>query len=260
MLKQDNIESREVLKYTTLKEHYIELRIRLIICIITFVVTSVLCFFIADKIYAVLAQPLFAILGDDPNRKLIFTSLTEGFATYIKISFYAGFIVSFPMSAAQLYFFVAPGLYKKEKKVLIPYLISVPILFTLGGVLVYYLVIPTAWKFFISFESLSSSSMPPIVLEAKISEYLDLVLELIIGFGLAFQLPIILTLLTRVGVMSSRLLSQYRKYAIILVFILAAIMTPPDVISQVTLALPLMLLYEISIIICKFIEKRSSNA
>ncbi len=234
--------------------HLAELRKRLMIISFTFLLCTCIAYLYAENIYNYLTLPLSEASGDKTH-KFIFTGLTEAFFTYIKLSFFAGFIMAFPVIAAQLYFFVAPGLYKKEKMVLLPYLIASPILFLVGALLVYFYVMPLAWKFFIGFETIGSSSKMPMVLEARISEYLSLVISLIVGFGLAFQMPIILILLSQVGFIKGSWLAEKRRFAIVVIFILAAILTPPDVISQIALAIPLLLLYEISIIICKRIEK-----
>ncbi len=235
--------------------HWVELRTRVFLCVITFIFFTLLSYYYSEQIYAFLTNPLVEVYPPKEGRRLIFTNLTEAFFTYFKISCYAGVIFSFPFVAFQLYFFVAPGLYKREKKWLIPIFIFSPLLFFSGAAIVYYFVMPLAWKFFLSFESINSESHLPIVLEARISDYLDITLEMIIGFGLAFQLPIIALLLAKVGVVKGSWLSAQRKYAVVIIFIIAAILTPPDVISQVLLALPLLLLYEISIVICKAIEK-----
>ena len=188
------------------------------------------------------------------NKKLIFTSLTEGFFTYTKLAIWSGFILSFPIFAWQLYFFISPGLYKKEKWMVLPYIVFAPILFLSGAAFVYCIVMPYTWEFFLSYEI--HTSIVPIALEAKISEYLDLVIEMVIGFGLAFQMPLIISILNSAGVIFADGLKAYRKYAIVGIFVIAAVLTPPDVISQVILAVPLMLLYEVSILICGYLEKK----
>lgn len=234
--------------------HLHELRKRLIISVLGVVIASCVAYIYAENIYNYLTLPLAEASGDK-NHKLIFTGLTEAFFTYIKLSCFAGFIIAFPIIATQLYFFIAPGLYRKEKKIVLPYLIAAPILFLLGAALVYFYVMPLAWKFFIGFETIGANAKMPIVLEARVSEYLALVISLIMGFGLAFQMPIILVLLAQVGFVQGSWLAEKRRFAIVVIFILAAILTPPDVISQIALAIPLILLYEISILICKRIEK-----
>jgi len=159
----------------------------------------------------------------------------------------------------QVWKFIAPGLYKNEKKALLPYLLATPVLFLLGGLLVYYLVMPLAIKFFLSFESSGINTNLPIQLEAKVNEYLSLIMKLIFAFGLSFQLPIILSLLARIGVVDSMFLKKRRKYVIVIIFAAAAILTPPDPITQIGLAIPLLILYELSIFSVKIIEKRKNK-
>ena len=212
------------------------------------------CYFFAPEIYAFLVKPLAIASGGVP-RRLIYTGLTEAFVTYVKLALWAGCFVAFPVIAAQLWLFVAPGLYARERRAFLPFLIATPILFLLGAALAYYVVFPLAWTFFLSFETPSSMGSLPIQLEARVSEYLSLSMTIIFAFGLAFQLPVALVLLTRVGLLSAAKLSAFRRYAIVIVFIAAAILTPPDVVSQISLALPLMLLYEISIIAARWVEK-----
>ena len=241
----------------TFAEHYKDLKYRIIMAAICFLVCTFCCFLIAEEIYDFLVKPLAKAFKYHEGRKLIFTGLTEGIATQIKLSLYAGFFLSFPFIITQLYLFLAPGLYKKEKIILIFYIISSILLFLIGSAIVYSLVIPAAWRFFLSFEQLGSNTSLPVLLEARISEYLDLVLELIIGFGIAFQLPIILVILTSIDLIQVKSLIKFRRYAIVIIFIVAAIITPPDVFSQITLAIPLLLLYEISIVIGKLITKKA---
>lgn len=252
-------ETHEELSKHNLKYHLVELRTRLFLCVITFGFFTLISYFFSEQIYGFLTKPLYEVYSPQNGRRLIFTNLTEAFFTYFKLSCYCGIIFSFPFIACQLYFFVAPGLYKHERRALAPILTFIPILFFLGAAIVYYFVIPMAWKFFLSFETVSSKEYLPIVLEARVSDYLDLTLEMIIGFGIAFQLPIIACLLAKAKVLKGSWLKSKRKYAIVAIFIIAAILTPPDVISQVLLAIPLLLLYEISILICKLIEKEKTE-
>ena len=169
------------------------------------------------------------------------------------------FIAS-PIILTQIWKFVAPGLYKNEKKALLPYLIATPVLFLLGGMLVYYLIMPLAIKFFLSFESSAHLSNLPIQLEAKVNEYLSLIMRLIFAFGISFQLPVLLSLLARVGFINSQYLKKRRKYVIIIIFTVAAVLTPPDPITQIGLGIPLLILYELSILSVRLIEKKKNNA
>jgi sec-independent protein translocase protein TatC len=239
----------------SLVDHLIELRNRLIISLAALVVACLVCYLFAEDIYGFLVRPLADQLG--PDRRMIYTGLTEAFFTYMKVAFFAGAFLCFPVIAGQIYLFVAPGLYKKEKSAFLPFLVATPILFIMGAALVYYLIFPMAWHFFLSFETAAlGGTGPAIQLEQKVSEYLSLSMTLIFAFGIAFQLPVALTLLAKVGIVSSQQLASGRRFAIVGVFIAAAILTPPDVISQVGLAVPLLALYEISILLAKYVERK----
>ncbi len=244
-----------------LLDHLIELRRRLIHSAIAIIVLFFICYYFAEDIYGFLVRPLADILSDmGGNRRLIFTALHEAFFTYIKVSFFAALFLAFPFVAIQIWMFIAPGLYKNEKQAFMPFLVATPILFFMGGALVYYMIFPLAWKFFLSFESAGVAGSLPIQLEAKVDQYLSLVMRLIFAFGLCFELPVVMTLLGRAGLVTSEGLARNRKYAIVFSFIAAALLTPPDVISQIGLALPTLLLYEISIISVRMVERKRTDA
>jgi sec-independent protein translocase protein TatC len=243
-----------------LLDHLIELRNRLMYSCIALFVGFLICYFFADYIYAFLVQPLADIYQGETGRRMIYTGLTEAFFTYLKVAFWAGAFLTFPIVAAQLWMFIAPGLYRNEKQAFLPFLIATPILFFVGGAIAYYVVFPLAWRFFVSFETAGGPDSLPIELEARVGEYLSLVMKLIFAFGLSFQLPVALTLMGRVGLISAEALSRNRKFAIVGVFTVAAIITPPDVISQVTLAIPLLMLYEMSIFAVRIVERRRAAA
>jgi len=242
-------------------EHLTELRSRLIKSIGFLFIFFIVCYFFAENIYSFLLNPYAeAVKDDDNSRRMIFTALHETFITYLKVAFFTAMFISSPLILNQLWKFVAPGLYKNEKKALFPYLIATPTLFLLGGMLVYYLIMPLAIKFFLSFESTANINSLPIQLEAKVNEYLSLVMRLIFAFGISFQLPVILSLLARTGFVDSQYLKSRRKYVVVLIFLLAAILTPPDPITQIGLGIPLLILYELSILSVSFIEKKKKNA
>ena len=240
-------------------DHLIELRNRLTYSVGAVFVAFLIAYFFAEDIFAFLVRPLADVFEGSAGRRMIFTGLHETFFTYIKVSFFAAVFVSFPMIASQFWLFVAPGMYKHEKRALAPFLVATPILFFTGGALVYYLIFPLAWQFFIGFETTGAETNLPIQLEARVSEYLSLVMKLIFAFGLCFQMPVLLTLMARVGIVSADGLAKRRKYALVIVFIIAAILTPPDVISQIGLALPAILLYEVSILCARVVEKKRAE-
>jgi sec-independent protein translocase protein TatC len=239
-----------------LLEHFAEFRRRVLICLAALAVSFGLCYFWSAEIYQFLLHPLAEVMPPGEGRRLIYTSLPEAFFTYMSLSFYTGLMFAFPVISWQLYSFIAPGLYRRERHVLFPYLLIAPALFFLGAWLVYDFIMPLAWSFFLSFENPAGEDSLPIVLEARVSEYLAIVIQMMLAFGLTFQLPIVLTLLARVGMLQTATLQKGRKYAIVIIVTAAAILTPPDVISQIGLSVPLYLLYELSILSCRMMERR----
>ena len=248
-------------KESSFIDHFTELRSRLIKSIVYVFIIFVISYTFAENIYNFLVQPYAEAVKDDGlNRRLIFTALHETFITYLKLAFFAAIFIGSPIILTQIWKFIAPGLYKNEKIALLPYLIATPTLFLLGGMLVYYLVMPLAIKFFLSFETTAHINNLPIQLEAKVNEYLSLIMRLIFAFGLSFQLPVLLSLLARVGFVDSNYLKKRRRYVIVIIFAVAAILTPPDPITQIGLGIPLLILYELSILSVKIIEKKKKNA
>ncbi|MFA4993854.1 MAG: twin-arginine translocase subunit TatC [Bdellovibrionales bacterium] len=235
--------------------HLIELRRRLIYSLLAILAGFVVSYAFAPQIYEFLVRPLATASGEE-HRRLIYTGLTEAFVTYIKLALWTGCFIAFPVIASQIWMFVAPGLYKNERKAFLPFLIATPIFFLAGAAMAYYVVFPLAWTFFLSFEIPAAAGGLPIQLEARVSEYLSLSMTVIFAFGMAFELPVALVLLARAGVVSATKLSSFRRYAIVLIFVAAAVLTPPDLISMVSLALPMTLLYELSILGAKWVGKK----
>jgi sec-independent protein translocase protein TatC len=246
-------------KKMPLLDHLIELRNRLMYSAIALVIAFAVCYYFSKDIYGFLTRPLADALEGQVGRHMIFTDLTEAFFTYMKVAFWAATFIAFPIIATQLWMFVAPGLYRNERKAFLPFLLATPVLFFTGGALVYYVIFPLAWKFFISFEAPGGDGTLPIEVMPKVNEYLSLVMTLIFAFGLAFQLPVLLSLLARVGLISAADLASKRRYAIVGIFVFAAVVTPPDVISQCSLAIPMLALYEASIISAKIIERNRAK-
>src|SRR5665811_334863 len=242
-----------------LVEHLIELRRRLMWALAAIFAAFVVCFWFAKPIYNLLLWPYRLAAGVDVPIELIYTAPQEFFFTQVKLALFGAIFIAFPVIAAQLYLFVAPGLYRAERKAFLPFLIATPILFLLGAALVYFVAMPLAMRFFLSMQETGDSGVQ-ILLTAKVSEYLSLIMTLILGFGICFQLPVLLTLLARAGLVTAATLKHYRKHAILGVFLAAACLTPPDPISQIALALPTLLLYEISIFAVKMAEKKRAAA
>lgn len=239
-----------------LLDHLLELRTRLLRCVYMLLAAFAVCFFFADKIFAILAHPL--VLAFPPGQgKLIYTKLYEAFFVELKVSMFAAFFVSFPVIANQLWAFVAPGLYVKEKKAFLPFILATPVLFTMGASLAYFVVMPTAFKWFLGFEG-NKGGLQLEALPAT-GDYLSLVMQFILAFGISFLLPVLLMLLNRAGIVSRAQLVKARRYAIVLIFAVATVATPPDVVSQLMLAIPLLLLFEGTLVLMRFTESADAK-
>jgi sec-independent protein translocase protein TatC len=239
-----------------LLDHLIELRSRLLKCVYALVVTGAVCFYFSEQLFAVLVHPLKEAFGDGGGR-LVYTKLYEAFFVQVKVAFFGAFCLSFPIIANQLWAFVAPGLYAKEKKALLPFILATPFLFALGASLAYFVVMPTAFHFFLEFQGDSSGLSVEALPSAD--SYLGLVMQFILAFGISFLMPVLLMLLNRAGFVTRAQLIGLRRYMIVAAFILAAVLTPPDVVSQLMLAIPLLLLYEITIIAIWFTDRRQAK-
>lgn len=239
-----------------LLEHLIELRLRLIYALLALGGGIIVCYPFTSYIFQFLTEPLWQAMGEGEGRRIIYTGLTEAFVTYLKLAFFGGFIITFPFILWQFWLFISPGLYVQERKIIWPFLFTSPLLFLMGASLAYYVVCPWAWQFFLSFEMPASSTGLSLELEARMSEYLSLMLKLILAFGLCFQLPLLVLGFFKVGIINLESLRRQRKYAFLIIVIVAAIITPPDLISPLSLIIPLYALYEISIGLVKISLKR----
>lgn len=244
-----------------LLEHLIELRRRLLWSAVAFMVAFFVCYHFSGRLFSFLAEPLAQVLiRHGGTRGMIFTSLTEGFFTNLRLAMFGAAFVSFPIMASQLWLFVAPGLYRSEKRALLPFLAATPILFVAGAALAYYFVFPIAFTFFVSFATPQGAAGLPIEVLPKVADYLSLVMKLVFAFGVAFELPVALSLLAKVGIVTSKGLAKMRRYAWVGMFVIAAVLAPPDVITQCGLALPLIALYEVSIIAARMVEPKVVDA
>src|SRR5919107_5575223 len=240
-------------------EHLIELRSRLIKALIAFVLMFFVCFAGAKYIYNVLVQPYVWAVGSPEKAHLVYTHALEFFFTQIQVAAFGAGFLAFPVIAGQLYKFVAPGLYKNERHAFLPFLVATPILFVLGSLVVYFIAMPLLMRFSVSMQQLANADVPTIQFLPKVNEYLSLIMTLIFAFGICFQLPVVLTLLARAGIIDVAFLKEKRRYAAVIVVTIAAVLTPPDVISQIALALPTYLLYEASIVAVQMVERRRAR-
>lgn len=240
--------------------HLLELRRRLIYCLLFFVAAFGVAYLYSDTLYAFLQQPLAVAFGEDSGRRMIYTGLHEAFFSYLKLAFYAALFVTFPLALIQLWRFIAPGLYSHEQRTLVPLFIMTPVMFLAGAALAFYVVMPMAWEFFLSFETPAPGDGIRVELEARVSEYLGLALTLAFAFGISFELPILLLVMARAGLVDAGSLARYRRHAWVGGFLVAAFLTPPDLVSQVALGVPVGLLYELSIRLVRWQERATQAA
>lgn len=239
-----------------LMDHLIELRQRIIWSLVAFFVCFVLAYTVSDRIFDFLTRPLATVWQGQEGRHLIYTALQEKFFADVKVAMFGGLVLAFPVIASQVWGFVAPGLYRKEKAAFLPFLLATPVMFLLGASFVYYVFIPNAFRFFTSFEQVARDGALAITAEPRVSEYLSLIIQLLLGFGIVFELPVLLTLLVSAELLETKSLATQRRYAYVAGFVVAAILTPPDALSMLMMAIPLVGLYEISIILGRMIEAR----